>query len=249
MSRPLSTDEIWREFSGRLRGYIGAQVRRPEDAEDILQEVFIRIHEKLDTLRSTERLAPWLYALARNAVIDHLRRRRGTEPLADAPEPAAVEEAGNINTLVASWLEPVLQQMPADYRTAVEAVELAGESQASMAQRLGLSGSGAKSRVQRGRKMLREKILDCCHLELDRRGILKFLDPVVDLRPPDERYEKFVPDVVRQSGHGGHPLAASHRHNLQVRLQVWGDFGVFGKKSGVGGCGRTHRPILAQFLA
>ena len=90
MSRPLSTDEIWREFSGRLRGYIGAQVRRPEDAEDILQEVFIRIHEKLDTLRSTERLAPWLYALARNAVIDHLRRRRGTEPLADAPEPAAV---------------------------------------------------------------------------------------------------------------------------------------------------------------
>ena len=175
MSPPLSTDEIWRDFSARLRGYIGAQVRQPEDAEDILQEVFIRIHEKLDTLRSTDRLAPWLYALARNALIDHLRRRRGTEPLAEAAEPASREEEGNINALVASWLEPVLEQMPADYRAAVEAVELAGESQTSMAERLGLSASGAKSRVQRGRKMLRDRILDCCHLELDRRGnVLSF---------------------------------------------------------------------------
>ncbi len=170
MNAPLSTDEIWREFSSRLRSYIGAQVRHDEDADDILQDVFIRIHEKLGTLRSRERVAPWLYSVARHAVIDYLRRQRPSGSLDGQPEPPAPEESRNINALVASWLEPVLHEMPAQYRAAIESVDLAGEPQAAMAGRLGLSASGAKSRVQRARQMVRRRLLDCCHLEMDRRG-------------------------------------------------------------------------------
>ena len=74
-------------------------------------------------------------------------------------------------------IAPMVRQLPADYREAIELTELEGLTQVAVAERLGLSVSGMKSRVQRGRARLRAMLLRCCEIELDRRGRLVAFEP------------------------------------------------------------------------
>lgn len=67
-------------------------------------------------------------------------------------------------------VEQMLQSLPEPYREALRLTEYDGLTQAEAAERLGISLSGAKSRVQRAREKLRQMLLECCHLEFDRRG-------------------------------------------------------------------------------
>ncbi len=76
---------------------------------------------------------------------------------------------------------PLVQQLPPPYRQALLLTEVEGMTQKDLAARLGLSFSGARSRVQRARDKLRELLLDCCHFEFDRRGT------IIDYYPNCER--------------------------------------------------------------
>lgn len=166
----MSTVDIWDQFHRQLQGFILRRVEDPEDAEDILQEVFIKIHTHLDSLKEEDRLVPWLYQVTRNAIIDFYRARRPTDALPDTlavdPEPVEAEPEARI----AAGLQEMLACLPGKYRTALTLTEIEGISQIELAQKEGLSWSGAKSRVQRGREMLKETLLACCHFEFDRRG-------------------------------------------------------------------------------
>ena len=72
----LSTGDVWSDFSQRLRAAIAARVADPADADDILQDVFLKVHLRLDTLEDESRLAPWLFQITRNAITDYYRGRR-----------------------------------------------------------------------------------------------------------------------------------------------------------------------------
>jgi RNA polymerase sigma-70 factor (ECF subfamily) len=167
----VSTDKIWAAFAGPLRRFIRTRVANDAEAEDLLQEVFTKIHLKLAQLRDTERLAAWIYQIARNAVIDHLRARAkapaAVEVAEDLPAPA---EAPALDAEVASCLRPLIERLPDPYREALVMTELDGKTQRELAHAAGLSLSGAKSRVQRGREQLKALLLACCHVEFDRRG-------------------------------------------------------------------------------
>ena len=96
--------------------------------------------------------------------------------VADAiPEENTAEE--NYNEEIAAGLGCIVQQLSPRYREAIELTELQGLTQSEVGARLGLSLSGAKSRVQRGRAKLKDLLLECCHFELDRHG------NVIDYRP------------------------------------------------------------------
>jgi RNA polymerase sigma-70 factor (ECF subfamily) len=119
-----------------------------------------------------------LYRIARNAIVDHYRTRRPSEPL---PEELATDdsrEARRAEQELARCLTPLLGELPAPYGQALTLAELEGLPQREIARREGLSLSGAKSRVQRARTMLREALLACCRVELDQRGA------VVDYQAP-----------------------------------------------------------------
>jgi RNA polymerase sigma-70 factor (ECF subfamily) len=62
-----STEMVWREFSGPMRGYLRARTRSSEEADDLLQEIFLRIHRRIDGLREPSRLSGWVFQIARNA--------------------------------------------------------------------------------------------------------------------------------------------------------------------------------------
>ena len=167
----------WRELRARLLGFVGRRVGNPEEAEDVVQDVLVRMQRNIDTLSSADRLDAWAFRIARNAVADHYRSRGRRDLTGEAASKAmeglgadAAEPTSDARAEMAHCIAPMVRRLPDTYRRAVELTELEGMSQAAAAERLGLSVPGAKSRVQRGRARLREMLLRCCQIETDRRG-------------------------------------------------------------------------------
>lgn len=162
------TVRLWRELSAPLRRYLRARVGG--DAEDLLQEVFVRVHRQLPSLREPSRLQGWVYRIARNAVVDHVRRRRPEEALAVEPE----AEGGDALGLDACDLTPTLrrfiEELEPAYREPLVRHEFEGRPLAEVARELGLTESAAKTRVRRARLRLRAMLDACCRFEFDRRG-------------------------------------------------------------------------------
>lgn len=165
-----TTSEIWNEFSAPLRAFIRRRVRDGHVADDLLQDVFVRVHSKLDSLADNERLTAWLYRIARNVIINHHRHCRFGE--LDATEIVADQspDDAEMNRQVGACVGRFIAHLPDDYREAVELDEIQDMPQQAIAERIGLSLSGTKSRIQRGRKLLKTMLLDCCQVEFDRSG-------------------------------------------------------------------------------
>lgn len=168
MNADLAT--AWNDVASNLRGYIRARVSDHAAAEDILQDVFLKAHRKEHQLQSAKKLEGWLFLIARNAVIDHYRK---IKPTAELPEDL-MAETGDPELEHAEQLREAFRKMifslPEPYRQALVLTEFEGLTQKELATRLGISLSGAKSRVQRGREKLKQDLLECCRFEFDRRG-------------------------------------------------------------------------------
>lgn len=162
-------EQVWDEFAGKLGRFIRARVSDPATAEDVLQDVFVKIQKRLGQLQEPASLEGWIYLIARNAIIDHYRTRKKTVEVPDtlSAEPEATD--GEIEELKASFRR-MIYSLPEPYRDAIVLTELNGLTQQELANRLGISLSGAKSRVQRARALLRQMLDECCTFEFDRRG-------------------------------------------------------------------------------
>jgi RNA polymerase sigma-70 factor (ECF subfamily) len=188
MEDNVETKEIWGQMHERLLSFINRHVATINDAEDILQEVFVRIHSNLGSLKDKQSVTAWVYQVARNAITDYHRKRAaaaGTvKKLAadvdddvriphhgEATEKQAAEAIAELSTC----MEPLVRELPEPYRQAIALTELDQLTQKDAAQELGLSISGMKSRVQRGRTKLKDLLQDCCNVELDRRrGVVDY---------------------------------------------------------------------------
>jgi RNA polymerase sigma-70 factor (ECF subfamily) len=173
-------ESIWYEFSETLRRFILKRVRDEQAADDILQEVFIKVHRHLGTLSDETRLESWLYQVTRNAIADYFRRQPATIDLEEEMALADEGQDDGLQDALALSLKSMMDSLPEEYRTALVLDSLEGVSQAEIGARLGISLSGAKSRVQRARAKLRDMLFDCCHFEFDRRGT------VIDYYPREQ---------------------------------------------------------------
>jgi len=173
-----TTDAIWTHLSADLLRFIRSRVSDDHVAADLLQETFVRVHRNLETVQDSERLAAWVYQIARNVARDHHRMAENAiVSLADV-DPADDETYEPQAAFGGfSWLDEMIQSLPDGYRQAVQMAEIEGLAQQDIADRLSLSLSGAKSRVQRGRVMLKEVLERCCSFEMDSRGRIMGCDP------------------------------------------------------------------------
>lgn len=169
----------WRELRRRLGTFVGRRVGNPQDAEDIVQDIFVRMQRNIGTLSSAERLDAWAFRIARNAIADHYRASgrhevlgKGVAKIVDelAADPDGGEPSTDARAEMAHCIAPMVRQLPDGYREAIELTELGGLTQTAAAERLGLSVAGTKSRVQRARARLRTMLVRCCEIETDRRG-------------------------------------------------------------------------------
>jgi RNA polymerase sigma-70 factor (ECF subfamily) len=181
MRMPVSTpvrDEVAQELRDRLRGFVGRRVADPHAADDLVQDVLLRLHGSLGELRAHERLDAFAYQVARNAIVDHYRARARAKEAALAPDEltARVEAEDAVDggldesqgrQELARCLEPLVAGLPEAYREALVLTDLGELSQVQAAERLGVSVSGMKSRVQRARLQVREQLTRCCEIRLD----------------------------------------------------------------------------------
>ncbi len=166
-----TTEKIWKEFYDKLRSFVQLRVSAKDDAEDIVQEVFVRIHNKIDTLKDNQKLESWIYQITRNAIIDYYRSKKEKVELHDDLEIDEDSENEAIKRLSPSIIK-MIDHLPYIYKEAIILTEYKGLKQKELADSLGISLTGAKSRVQRGRKLLKEMLHDCCAFEFDSIGKL-----------------------------------------------------------------------------
>jgi RNA polymerase sigma-70 factor (ECF subfamily) len=172
-----ATDIIWNEHRTRLLTFVRRRVTSAQDAEDIVQDILLKAARNRDQLQSAESLQAWLYRIARNTITDHYRARRlETEPL-DADPLAEEEEQESAISAMAECMEPFIQELEPTYRDALVMADLHKLPQAEVAARLGLSLSGAKSRIQRARHQLADAFTDCCELIYDASGNIMDREP------------------------------------------------------------------------
>src|SRR6266516_4922192 len=167
-----TTEQIWEAFHIPLLQFIRKRVPDEATAEDLLQEVFLKVHQQIETLKDTRKLESWIYQIARNAIIDYYRSARPTISLEASDVLQMPEELpdDDIITELFPSVRAMVRSLPEHDRQALVLTEYQGLTQKELSERLGLSFSGAKSRVQRAREKLKQQLLECCHFELDRRG-------------------------------------------------------------------------------
>ncbi|MGZ9204686.1 MAG: RNA polymerase sigma factor SigZ [Nitrospira sp.] len=179
-----TTEELWQLVHDGLRAFIAKRVNDQGHVDDILQDVFVRVHRQIDSVSNPGRLVSWIYQITRNAIIDHYRTpgRQREIPSGLSAELEVIDDVseGTITTHhgdaaepraeLAACLRPMIERLSQDYRAAITLVEIDGLTQQAAAERMGLSLSGMKSRVQRGRARLKQMLDDCCLIEYDRRG-------------------------------------------------------------------------------
>lgn len=181
---------MWEDLEERLRPFVARRIA-PADVDDVVQDVFVRMQRGLPALRDEDRLSAWVHQVARSAIADH-GRARARHPLAadEPPETPVGPQLENEDDRIAAralsgCLAGFVAQLPSPYREAVTLVELEGLTHAQAAELAGVSVSGMKSRVQRGRARLREMLEECCEIALDARR--KVIDVSCRTCPPGTR--------------------------------------------------------------
>lgn len=179
--------EFWGAVAERLRRFIRGRVDDVHVADDLTHDVILRAQAGLESA-PVENLSAWLFQIARNVVIDHYRARsiRQTSSLEDTHHLDETESA--VITELSGCIRPMLARLPAEYREALEKTDLGESTQAELAQDLGMSVSGIKSRVQRAREQLKTVLMKCCEPRIDSSGRVTEHD--CECQPPDYCSEK-----------------------------------------------------------
>ena len=194
----------WSEIERRLRPYVARRVASSADADDVLQEIFVRMHRGLMGLRDDERFGGWVYRIAESVLADagRARARDRLVPVADVPErsePETIDEVEDLGADLGECVALFVARLPSPYREAITLTELQGLAQKDAAEMLGITLSAMKSRVQRGREKIRNMFEECCRISTDCRGRVIECEP----RPHQE-----VPEGCRGAAAS---WAARHR--------------------------------------
>ena len=174
-----TTETVWEEFNTGLKHFILKRVPDEPSAEDILQDVFLKIHTHIGSLRESEKLQGWIYQIARNAITDYYRMHKFTLDLPEVPY-VPEDPFDDVVSDLLPYVKELVDSLPPEYREALILTEYEGLTQRELAEKLGISVSGAKSRVQRAREKVRLMLLNCCHFQFDQLGRIIDYEPNCD---------------------------------------------------------------------
>lgn len=179
MTEELQIEKIWTAIHGKLYGFIFKYVNNDDDVNDIIQDTFIKVKTNIDKLKNPSKLESWIFQIARNTMQDYFRQQNKSTSFNDNRSDILMEMATSDegdSTIISQtqmfsdYAGLVISQLPENYEVAVRRVDIEGKSTKQLAEELNISVSGAKSRVQRGRKMVKEIVLKCCDVKTDRYG-------------------------------------------------------------------------------
>lgn len=165
---------VWQQHEQSLFLFLRKQLNDPNLAKDVLQVTYLKASQAWEKLKNPQKSKAWLWQIARHSLIDFYRKRLKEKKVdrewLTQHNLRTIEEGNERLIDLANYIPKALTLLPEKYREALQLTEIEGLSQKELAQRLGLSYSGAKSRIQRGRQKLKEIILECCLIEADAYG-------------------------------------------------------------------------------
>ena len=166
----ITTENIWHEFHKELFNFIKRTIKDTDTTNDILQDIFIKIHLKLNTLTNQDKLTSWLYQITRNSILDYLKKHKPQSEFIDEFSIPIEVQNLNFNNEISPCIHKLINHLPDNYKDAISQTELGQLSQKEYAEKLGISYSGAKSRIQRAREELHLLFKDCCRIHADKYG-------------------------------------------------------------------------------
>jgi RNA polymerase sigma-70 factor (ECF subfamily) len=180
--------EIYDRYYSRVHGYASSMLRDRGAADDVVQETFLRAQANLDVLREPEKLPAWLFRIAHNLCMDHLRARQSSRvDAATDPESAGACESSRVERdlergEMSSCVRAKIDTLPANDRAVILLYDLKELSQQEIADVLGIEVGAVKVRLHRARKKLRAVLENECSFSRDERDVL-----ICDPKPPDRR--------------------------------------------------------------
>jgi RNA polymerase sigma-70 factor (ECF subfamily) len=158
-------------YEKELRAYLNKQLKDADLSHDLLNDVLLKVHRNCEQLEKVSNVRAWLYTITRNALRDHWRSAKRTQPISEKEQLSTETSEEALYPALEHLLPQLIGFLPEEYALPLRLSDLEGIPQQQIADQLGMSLSGAKSRIQRARRMLKEQFFECLDMELDARGV------------------------------------------------------------------------------
>jgi RNA polymerase sigma-70 factor, ECF subfamily len=157
----------WKRVQSELKEFVYKRVKDKALAEDIVHDVFLKVQSKIHQVKEVEKIFGWIYQITRNTITDHYRKQSKSVNPKDLDWESSPP---NYNDCVSNAIKELIATLPDKYRIPLEMSELQSMSQLEVAEKLNLNYATAKARVQRARKMLKEKMEEILIVKTDGYG-------------------------------------------------------------------------------
>ncbi len=168
---PQNTHEIWDSLKESLFYFILKEVKDEELSKDLLQEVFLKVHVKLDQLNSPDKAKAWAFQITRNQIAEHFRKTKDTVDLSVLSQ-VQISNDLEYEEINFCCFESFVNELPPKYGEVITLINIEGKKQLEAAEELNINLSNVKSRVYRAKEMLKQKFVECCQFDLDEDGLL-----------------------------------------------------------------------------
>jgi len=167
-------DKTWFELRKNLNRYVRTKVDI-DVSEDLVHDILLRVLQNQEKLSNADNPLAWIYTIAKNRITDHYRKQSRINSKIKSD---SLDLEGNecesmpdcVDVDFSRWLRPIAERLEPKYKEALLLVDFNQKGQAAAAEEMGISLSAMKSRVQRARTNLKEELLACCAIEVDRFG-------------------------------------------------------------------------------
>lgn len=158
---------LWIEYKSGLKYYILKKIKNEDLADELSHEVLMKIYKSCCSGNEINNIRSWMYQIAHNTVIDHLKKEnKFTEGVTERFE----SDINNIYEDAEKFVEPLIKLLPDKYALPLLMSDIEGINQIEVSRKMNLSLTATKSRIQRARKLLKEKIIECSNLEINAKG-------------------------------------------------------------------------------
>ena len=165
----MNTNQVWETYHQDIRQFLLSRVKNEAIADDVLQDTFIKIHTKLESLQDEKKLKSWVFTIARNTMLDYFRTNKLST---DFQEYNVQDEEAPKNHDEKDCLYGIIKRLPKKYRDPLFLADIKGKKQAEVANQLKLPIPTAKSRIQRARKLIAQGYMECCDFKMNQKGHL-----------------------------------------------------------------------------
>ena len=165
----MNTNQVWKTYHQDIKQFLLSRIKNEDVVNDVLQDTFIKIHTKLDSLKDEKKLKSWVFSIARNTMMDYFRTNRLSSELQEfniqiEEEPQKHDEK--------DCLYGIIKRLPKKYRDPLFLADIKGKKQAEVANQLKLPVPTTKSRIQRARKLIAQGYMECCDFKMNQKGHL-----------------------------------------------------------------------------